>query len=519
MNHKLTMAQKGDQVLGEGARPGAGGRESESGYVMAMTALLLIPLLVFAAFAVDVGAWYAQAARTQRAADAAALAAVVWMPNEASATAAALDVAARNGFVDGGNATITVERVGAQQVRVRIQSEGEVYFGAPVMDSITIERFAVAEYILPVPMGNPTSALGTGNLFGGVDGIWLAVNGICQDRQQGDQFSARRWDDGSDLDSCNSDGTYSGNANVNYDPEGFVYVVDVPAGIGDVNVQIYQPGLCSGSTFDNYGANGPRLNVRLYAADDTPLSDQDNLDRAPVANVDFDRGDCSSGIAGDNNWYQAVTIPGGNPGRWFLRVRGISHELSGNSSDRVGGLNSYAIRLARGADTSTCTSLTDPNCPQIFAKDWLSLWRPNLGGTSAQFYLAEIVPAHAGKSIEIVLFDPGEGMDNLQIQSPGGTSMPFRYQQSDCATLGTNCPDPALQTNDSCGGAPCLDVTGRQFNDDAVRILVDLPSTYDCDGQVQCWWKILYTPEGSNTPTDRTTWSVRVIGDPVRLTE
>ncbi len=496
-------------------------RSSERGYIMAMTALLLIPLMIFAAFAVDVGAWYAQAARTQRAADAAALAAVVWMPNEATATTAALDVAAKNGYVHGVNATVTVERQGAQQVKVHIVSEGSVYFGAVVMDSINIERAAVAEYILPVPMGNPSSALGTGDLYGGAEGIWLAINGVCQDRRQGDPFSVLRYNSPSN-NACDSGGSYTGSINDNYDQEGYVFVVNVPVGAGEVKVQLYEPGLCTGSANDNYGVNGPRLNLRLYAADDTPLSDQDNLDQPPTADVDFARTDCNSGIAGDPHWYEAATIPGGNPGRWFLRVRGINHLISGDDADRVAGLNGFAIRLASNGSTNPCSSLSVPTCPEIFAKDWLSLWRPDLGGTNvADFFLAEIDQVHAGKTVEIVLFDPGEGMNNLQIKSPGGTSMPFEYQRYDCGSLQTNCADPGLQTNDTCGGNPCLVVDNPygQYNDHSVRVLVDLPAGYDCDGETHCWWKIRYTKTSGGAPTDRTTWSVRVIGDPVRLTE
>ena len=520
-------------------------RSSERGYIMAMTALLLIPLMIFAAFAVDVGAWYAQAARTQRAADAAALAAVVWMPNEATATTAALDVAAKNGYVHGVNATVTVERQGAQQVKVHIVSEGSVYFGAVVMDSIDIERFAVAEYILPVPMGNPTNVLGGGNIPGIGDGIWLSINGICWPREHGDLFSVRSAENLSGVvptpkgrfNTCLGTG-YSGPVSPTYDSEGYTYVIDVPEGSGDVNVQIFEPGNCpdtgAGDSHDLGWAGtqdwarppsdhpGPKLNARLYAADDTPLSDQDNLDAPPVANVTFGRNDCNAGIGGDPHWYNVATIPAGNPGRWFLRVRGVSHELSGDIDDRVAGLNNYALRLARGSDNSQCSRLSTPTCPQIFAKDWLSLHRPVFPGGElvANFYLAEISEVHAGKTVEIIMFDLGEGMHDVQIQSPGGISMPFEYQIYDCELFDT-CTTPALQTHDpACGGTPCLDVRADKFNDHAVRVLVDLPAGYDCDGESHCWWKVRYDANGGDRePTDRTTWSVRVIGDPVRLTE
>ena len=52
----------------------------EHGYVMVMFALLLVPLLLMAGLAVDVGHWYSRTSDMRRAADAAALAGVVWLP-------------------------------------------------------------------------------------------------------------------------------------------------------------------------------------------------------------------------------------------------------------------------------------------------------------------------------------------------------------------------------------------------------------------------------------------------------
>lgn len=507
--------------------------KSEGGYVLIMTALLLIPMLVFAAFAVDVGGWYAQAARTQRASDAAALAAVVWMPDEDRATEAALDVAARNGFVDGVNAEIIVERVGEQQVRVRIKSKGEVYFGAPVMESIDIERFAVAEYVLPVPLGNPTSELGTGDAAGG-DGIFLSINGVCMGRTQGDPFSARRFQ-AEQAEGCNNGtGTYKLGENLNYDSDGYTYVIDVPEGAGVVNVEIKQPGL----SCDNYeddrsdqnGRTGARLNARLYANDATPLSDYDNLEQAPVADVTFSEFACTGGIAGDNEWYSIGQIPASASGRWFLQVRGVDDVITGDSRDRSNGLNDYSLRARKSGTYAKCSSLNDATCPQIYAKDWLSIYRPTFPLTTgaAEFYLAEIGSEHAGKKIEIQLFDAGEGMNNLQILGPNGVAQDFTWEIYTCGMLNTQCTDPqegVVKNADNCG-VPCLATqdsnNNDRFNDKAARILIELPGSYNCFGQSNCWWKIRYTPNSGNNarqPTDRTTWGVAVIGDPVRLIE
>ena len=45
-----------------------------------MTSLCLLPLMVFAAFGVDLASWYSRISYLQKSADAAALAGTVWMP-------------------------------------------------------------------------------------------------------------------------------------------------------------------------------------------------------------------------------------------------------------------------------------------------------------------------------------------------------------------------------------------------------------------------------------------------------
>ena len=66
------------------------------------------------------------------------------------------------------------------------------YFGVVTKDKITVARAAMAEYVLPVPLGSPRNYLGTGNL--GKDTatfdpeyLWASVNGYCTGKEQGDQ--------------------------------------------------------------------------------------------------------------------------------------------------------------------------------------------------------------------------------------------------------------------------------------------------------------------------------------------
>ncbi|HYA69043.1 MAG TPA: pilus assembly protein TadG-related protein, partial [Acidimicrobiales bacterium] len=61
--------------------------------------LAIFVIMGMAAFVIDLGYWYFQASRVQRAADAAALAGVTYMPGDVpDATAVARNVAQANGF-------------------------------------------------------------------------------------------------------------------------------------------------------------------------------------------------------------------------------------------------------------------------------------------------------------------------------------------------------------------------------------------------------------------------------------
>ena len=74
----------------------------EKGVAVVITALCLLPLMIFAAFGVDLASWHSRISYIQKSADAAALAGTVWMPDIGEATAVACESLARNGIV--GNA-------------------------------------------------------------------------------------------------------------------------------------------------------------------------------------------------------------------------------------------------------------------------------------------------------------------------------------------------------------------------------------------------------------------------------
>ena len=90
-------------------------RDDERGVVAVWLAITLIVLLGFAGWAIDFAHWNDERANMQKAADAAALAGAVYLPDDpAGAIAAAKSIAAKNGYSSGVSVTTLDERQPAQ---------------------------------------------------------------------------------------------------------------------------------------------------------------------------------------------------------------------------------------------------------------------------------------------------------------------------------------------------------------------------------------------------------------------
>ncbi len=502
---------------------------------MVMTALMLIPLMIFAAFSVDVGAWYAHAARAQRAADAASLAAVVYMPDYGSAQTAALDQAAKNGFVDGvDGVVVTVTAIGSYSVKVDVQAESPAYFGRVVMDGITISRGATAEYVTPVPMGNPTSSIGTADLD--LQGTNDPANYHLNAHAYGINVSTG--------DLLNSGPVSS---NPYYQDQGYVYVIEKPAGV-EVDVQILHSGKCKRPGWEGGGPGEvhhsydiPNIEFDLYRADNTPITHIDNIVPAMrfgsqyVTDHSLNLDDQSVGPScpdfnpdgswADPKWLTMYTIPAGaEAGKWYL--------TAGTPSGSTGHKNMYGLRLLSSnlpAGQEYCSTLQPSTvswseCATINALGRMAVYigenrnSPSEVVTAASFYFAEIDEVHAGKTLQIELWDPGEGSRYLQFLDPNGNIMPFRFRTQDrfgneLAGWVNTTPVCALDGSTS----HCMEAA---HHDELViiEILLEKPdgSTYECNG-ADCWWKVHYV--STSNVNDTTTWSVKIVGNPIHLTE
>ena len=161
----------------------------DGGYVLILTALLLVPLLAVTAFAVDLGAWYAQASKAQRAADAGALAGVVWATDSTRWDTVARDVIQKNGYVDGVDGVeVEVNRLSDSRIQASVSVDGEQFFSNIFQPGgQRLGRQAVAEYVVPVPMGSPTNRLGNDPTVTPSPGFWLNIAGRATNKVSGDR--------------------------------------------------------------------------------------------------------------------------------------------------------------------------------------------------------------------------------------------------------------------------------------------------------------------------------------------
>ena len=246
----VTRAEKADALNGD-----------DGGFVMVWMALLLLVLLAFCGFGIDVANWWYIGQKEQRAADAAALAGSIYMPNDvATARSTALKVSSQNGYTNGVNATVVAnQEPQPSRIRVTVTSTTTNFFAGLVgYNNETISRDAVADFQGPVPMGSPNSELGQDpdecvpGTPGSCANFWLNTSGPAGTKQEGDRFATGICNSGT-VAWCNGSLT-----NPEYKSDGYTFRVrvnSVQAGQPLV-IQVYDPAWMYTEDFCN-NANMP----------------------------------------------------------------------------------------------------------------------------------------------------------------------------------------------------------------------------------------------------------------------
>ncbi|MGH8916506.1 MAG: pilus assembly protein TadG-related protein, partial [Acidimicrobiia bacterium] len=385
------------------ARRIAGHDDEEKGAALPFVGVILVLLLGIAAFAVDLGWIYLNSARLQRAADASALAGVVFLPGDITnveaksvdgANANGWDIGTVNGTPVGGGGPDDLDwrSLADNKLEVTLTANIPTYFLKVLgIDDFDIRRVATAEYVKPVPIGSPDPCFGIGktSLNGGdcnpasAQRFWAAISGPETYKWNGDAYSTKYWDD----DSWNQEFT-----NTEYRSGGYYLAVDVPSGASGLTVDVYDAGFYDRGSFDvdtgdreQDGGNGADTHYQMYYFDDTPLDPTNNSAIAGCArNITTE----SSSSTYKNQWVRLCTLSGAvSPGIYVVRVW-----TDGND----GGTNQYAVR----ANTTSAANA------RVYGINDISIFTNQAGISNLN--VAEVAAAHAGKTLELRFYDPGE---------------------------------------------------------------------------------------------------------------
>jgi Flp pilus assembly protein TadG len=542
----LSSTRPPGAAVARGAR-GARGVRGDGGYLTIWVALLLPVLIGMAALGVDVGMWYVSANEQQKAADAAAKAAVPWLPgNVAGATTAAQQVAGRNGFANGGDVTVTPEQDGDHPTRMRVTISKTLNnaFG-PVLGiaETTVTRTAVADYMGPVAMGSPCNQFGrnpepvnayVGSACADYEGnFWASTASPNSQKGFGDAYQARVCATGDD--GC------PGGVNTEYESTGHLFVVRVTATLPSLTIQAFDPAmvevgpsadnctdnlLAVGSGRYNAGVTNPfcTADERQSGASSGQLTSTRFAVYGPVVGRTVPaspRLGCNEAFPGHGGsitysgdlptdlyllrvFRQWVTICNVTesvpPGDYVIRVT-----TNGNGSDGAAGLNRFSLRAYADANQANSNSIA------LFGGARMSVFA-NLPDLPTEFPLLRLPSGAGGHSLRIRLFDLGDGSDptsTLQILPPAGG--PATY--SGCSVPAG---DPAQSIDAQC--------RFRIHDEDEFKgkwqeVTVPIPSNYSCNevDPAACWVRILLDYDG--VQRDVTSWEASVDGNPVRLVE
>ena len=141
-------------------------RRAGRGQVLVIFAGALLLLMMMTALVVDVSWYWVNSLRVQRAADAAALAGAVMLPNKKTqAYTLAYEEASKNGYPVGAGVTVTPLQDPSNDRRLAVTIHapiGTFFMRVIGIESIGVTRTSKAEFTLPVPMGSPQNYYGVG---------------------------------------------------------------------------------------------------------------------------------------------------------------------------------------------------------------------------------------------------------------------------------------------------------------------------------------------------------------------
>ena len=215
-----------------------------------------------------------------------------------------------------------------------------------------------------------------------------------------------------------------------YDPISYYnYAIEMPAGTTGGAVYVYDPGFCDvdprRGTGDRWFSGDAPVSTfyELYNTQNT-LSEIGD-DGAPIANSDFrfrsmDADDSTmAGGGGANECQYLVDTQYGDGrdyhSRWYVLASGLTggangtiYRLHTTSTDPASPTNQLGTN---GENSFAIFASASGGTPKVYGIGAMQAFTPlsSTGSTvQSEFYLAQIEAVHAGKTVQIHLWDPGD---------------------------------------------------------------------------------------------------------------
>ena len=327
-----------------------------------------------------------------------------------------------------------------------------------------------------------------------------------------------------------------------YDPNQYYnYAVEMPPGSTNGYVYVFDPVFCDTAldkgTADRWfgSTNAFSSWYELKGTNNTPynLTDDPLIATSGSLFTNIDAADSTMGGSGGAecrkddtgygdgrdyhlSWYRlnpGNPLSGGANGTIY-RLHTTGTDPNGSIVSNTDGEQSFALYVSATGGS-----------PRIYGFGAMQMFTPlsaTGGATSSEFYLAQIDAVHAGKTVVIQLWDPGDTSPlsaNLEILVPnaGGWSAAAMNYRAQTGTSNSNV-NTACNTNAQNGVYSIASSTGASlglFNGCWLTIEIPVPVNYT--GAQDGWWKIRYNMNGNGTSSDVTTWKVTIRGNPVHL--
>ena len=207
-------------------------------------------------------------------------------------------------------------------------------------------------------------------------------------------------------------------------------------------------------------------------------------------------------------WKTLCTITNAQPGTYLIQVKTNSAaglDALGNlvaSNDAASGHNRFSLR-AYGSSSAENDAIS------VAGFDKMAMYANTPNGTT-RFFLAKVPSGAKGQLFNVSLWDIGDGAaagSTVTVLPPVETGGTF------AGCTGAGVQNGALTS--------CQISVSSSFNAKWQTISVPIPASYACTdaSNTGCWVRLEFNYGAGSNPSDTTSWTASIQGDPVRLVE